>query len=276
MNSFGWCPPQAGLIAGAGLYARAQDFHYTKAPDMRSLVKSLAIDPPGKVTQLLQERRAEWYQTESGAWGLQVGAKKHTLAGINFELRKLGAPYGLARLPSGDPVACSLKLPKVDRIAQVNRQELAMGVHFGLCTRAEYEEFLWDHDILAGTTPEEQKELHAFLYGPDPALALSESIADRLEQLTNSHLKNRLIFGVKEYKGPNHAFVGYLYQKRSKPMPAQRRMAGRLAKRFTDDLPEKYRKRADPWTEFQFAIGGAFESLGQLIMPEIPPVQDLT
>jgi hypothetical protein len=239
------------------------------------VVKRLAIDPPGHVSEMLKSRQATWYETKSGAWGLQVGDKKHTLAGINYELRKKGCPYGLKRLPSGDPVACSLALPKVDRITQMNRHDLAMGVHYGQCTVQEYQQYLYDHDVLAGTTPEEQEELHQFLYGKNPELELSDDVRDRMEQLTNSHLKNRLIYGTREYKGPNHKYVGYLYQKRSVPSVGQRRMAGRLSNEFLVMLPEKHRKRADPWREFQFAVGTAFETYGQLVMPEVPPEQPL-
>ena len=136
-----------------------------------------------------------------------------------------------------------------------------MGVHYGQCTREEYQEYLYDHDVLASTSPEEQAEIHAFLYGPDPELALSESIKDRMERLTNSHLKNRLIYGVREYKGKNHKLVGYMYQKRSAPGPAQRRMASHLGKAFQASLPDKFRKKADAWEQFQYAIGTAFDQL---------------
>jgi hypothetical protein len=272
MNSFAWCPPQVGLVPGAGLYARAQDFKQPKTANLRELVKGLAVDPPGKVDALLKSGQASWYQTKSGAWGLQVGPKKFTIAGINYSLRQAGAPYGLAHLPSGSPAACSLKLPKRDTVEQMNRQELAMGVHYGQCTREEYQEYLYDHDVLASTSPEEQAEIHAFLYGPDPELALSESIKDRMERLTNSHLKNRLIYGVREYKGKNHKLVGYMYQKRSAPGPAQRRMASHLGKAFQASLPDKFRKKADAWEQFQYAIGTAFDQLGELVMPDLPPL----
>ncbi len=279
MNSLDWCPPAIGLIAGAGLYATAQDFVAPKTANMRALVGSIRIDPAGRVAAMLEAGTATWYQypnkKDTVNWGLSVkdGAgrpHRYSLAGINYALRQAGCPYGVARKElEGAPAiaaANSLALPKRDTIAQQNQQHLAMGVHYGKCSREEYEQYLYDHDVLDGATPGEQKELHAFLYGPDPDPELTTRLRTRLEKVTNAHLKRRLIYNQRDYTGPNHKVVGYLYRKKSTPGPAQRRMANRITNDFTKD----YGRRPEAWEQFLLAVGTAFEQLGELVMPDLP------
>jgi hypothetical protein len=117
------------------------------------------------------------------------------------------------------------------------------------------------------TSPEEQAELHAFLYGPNPDPIRSDHLRNRVERLTNGHLKRRLIYGQREYSGPNRKLVGYLYDRKVQPSPGQREMARRLSKDFLDRLPPPLRKRAGPWQEFRFVLGAA-DKLGRLLAPE--------
>ena len=90
-----------------------------------------------------------------------------------------------------------------------------------------------------------------------------------MERLTNGHLKRRLIYGQREYSGPNRKLVGYLYDRGCQPSPGQREIARRLSKDFMDRLPVPLRKRAGPWQDFQFVLGAA-EKLGRLVAPAGP------
>jgi hypothetical protein len=49
-------------------------------------------------------------------------------------------------------------------------------------------------------------------------------------------------------------------------------MASHLGKAFQASLPDKFRKKADAWEQFQYAIGTAFDQLGELVMPDLPPL----
>jgi hypothetical protein len=271
MNSLDWCPPSVGLIPGAGLYAQAQDFKAPKTASMRELVDSIKTDPAGRLQAMLEAGEAKWYSYPSkkdgtSNWGLAIDGRRFSMAGISYALRQLGAPYGVGH-KEGRVVATALPKPTRTPCEQQNRAHLAMGVHYGQCSREEYETYLYDHDVLAGTSPEEQAEIHAFLYGSNPDPISSDHLRNRVERLTNGHLKRRLIYGQRRYDGPNGRLVGYLYDRKYQPSPGQREMAGRLSKDFLERLPLPLRKLVGPWEEFRFILG-ASEKLGRLMMPD--------
>jgi hypothetical protein len=277
MNSLDWCPPQVGLIPGAGLYAQAQDFKAPKTKNMRELVNSIRLDPAGRLNDLLKTGKAQLYSyashptaknpTPTVNWGVATEGARFSLAGISYALRQLGAPYGVGKAPGGGWII-STALPKPIRthLEQQNRAHLAMGIHYGTCSKEEYEEYLYDHDIIAGTSPEEQAEIHAFLYGPNPDSLHSENLKHRIEKVTNAHLKRRLVYGKKSYNGPNRKFVNYLYDPRRQPSPGQRKMGKSLAEQFLAGLTGAYVRRADPWREFLHALGRGIEQLAELAM----------
>jgi hypothetical protein len=156
MNSLDWCPPQIGLIPGAGLYAQAQDFKAPKTASMRELVESIKLDPAGRLQAMLEAGEAKWYSYPSkkdgtSNWGLAIDGRRFSMAGISYALRQLGAPYGVGH-KEGRVVATALPKPTRSPVEQQNRAHLAMGVHYGKCSKEEYETYLYDHDLLAGTS----------------------------------------------------------------------------------------------------------------------------
>lgn len=277
MNSLDWCPPQNGLVPGAGLYAQSQDLKAPKTKNMRELVNSIKLDPAGRLNDLLKAGKAQLYSygsrptpknpTPSQNWGIATAGARFSLAGVSYALRQIGAPYGVGKAPGGNwVVATALPKPIRTPIEQQNQAHLAMGIHFGGCSKEEYEGYMYDHDIIAGCTPDEQAEIHQFLYGPNPDALRSAHLRNRVEKVTNDHLKRRLIYGQRTYSGPNRKFVGYLYDPGRQPSPGQRKMARSLAEQFVAGLTGGYVKRADPWREFLYALGTGIEQMAQLAM----------
>jgi hypothetical protein len=276
MNSLEWCPPQIGLIPGAGLYAQAQDFKAPKTKNIRELVDSIKLDPAGRLNEMLRTGKAQLYSYGSRPsrtnlkptenWGVATAGAKFSLAGVSYALRQLGAPYGVGKALGGDWIM-STALPKPVRthIQQQNHAHLAMGIHYGNCSKEEYEGYMYDHDLIAGCTPEEQAEIHQFLYGPDPDALRSDHLRNRIERVSNAHLKRRLIYGQRTYNGPNRALVGYLYEPRRQPSPGQQKMGKFLAEQFLSGLTGSYVKRADPWREFLCTLGTAIGQFAELV-----------
>jgi hypothetical protein len=275
--------PRLRLSNVWGQVTQAQDLAAPKTKNMRELVASIKSDPAGRLNELLKTGNAKLYSyasrptpknpTPAVNWGIATDGAKFSLAGISYALRQIGAPYGVGKALGGNWIV-STALPKPTRtpVEQQNIAHLKMGVHYGSCSKEEYEQYLYDHDVLAGTSPAEQAEIHAFLYGPNPDPIPSEHLRSRVERLTNGHLKRRLIYGHRDYSGSNRKLVGYLYTGRSKPSPAMRKMATRLTNAFTGSLPDGLRKRTDAWQEFLYAIGTAFDQFGELVMPDLPPL----
>jgi hypothetical protein len=148
-----------------------------------------------------------------------------------------------------------------------------MGIHYGDCSKEEYEGYMYDHDLLAGCTAEEQAEIHQFLYGPNPDSLRSEHLRNRVERATNAHLKRRLVYDQRTYSGPNRKFVGHLYDSGRQPSAGQRKMGRSLAEQFLSSLTGAYVNRADPWREFLFALGSGIENIADLA---IGPGREIT